>query len=89
MATVEYKAKLLPDGHLSCPENVRKKVRLEEGSEVKVIMEIENRRETLEKEKGATSEDTGLCGIWKDDRSAEEIIKDIYSSRTGFKEVKL
>jgi hypothetical protein len=27
---------------------------------------------------------SGLCGIWKDDRNAEDIIKDIRSHRTGF-----
>ncbi len=34
---------------------------------------------------------SGLCGIWKDERSSEEIIDDIYSHRTGFgnRQVKL
>ena len=27
---------------------------------------------------------SGLCGLWQDERSAEEIIEDIYSHRTGF-----
>ncbi len=27
---------------------------------------------------------SGLCGIWKDERSAAEIIKDIRLRRTGF-----
>ncbi len=27
---------------------------------------------------------SGLCGIWQDDRSAEEIIEDIRKHRTGF-----
>ncbi|VVB89756.1 Uncharacterised protein [uncultured archaeon] len=27
---------------------------------------------------------SGLCGIWEDDRNADEIINDIYSNRTGF-----
>lgn len=27
---------------------------------------------------------SGLCGIWEDERDTEEIIKDIYSHRTGF-----
>jgi len=27
---------------------------------------------------------SGLCGIWNDDRSASEIIKDIHLHRTGF-----
>lgn len=89
MPTIEYKAKVLADGHLSCPESVRERLRLEEGAEVKVVVEIEDSREILEKGTGLTKEYTGLCGIWKDDRSTEEIIADIYSSRTGFKEVKL
>ena len=29
---------------------------------------------------------SGLCGIWKDDRSAAEIIEDIRSRRTGFRQ---
>jgi|GEM_PF-1355890 len=28
--------------------------------------------------------DSGLCGIWKDERTPEEIIADIHSHRTGF-----
>ncbi len=34
---------------------------------------------------------TGLCGIWQDDRSADEIIRDIYTHRTGLgdREIKL
>ena len=27
---------------------------------------------------------SGLCGIWVDDRTAEEIIEDIRKNRTGF-----
>ena len=29
-------------------------------------------------------EPSGLCGIWKDERSSGEIIEDIRSHRTGF-----
>ena len=32
----------------------------------------------------ANNQSTGFCGCWTDDRSADEIIKDIESSRTGF-----
>ncbi|MCP4221635.1 MAG: hypothetical protein GY765_43825 [bacterium] len=28
--------------------------------------------------------ESGLCGIWDDERSADEIIEDIYSARSGF-----
>ena len=27
---------------------------------------------------------TGICGIWQDDRCAEEIIRDLKEARTGF-----
>ena len=27
---------------------------------------------------------SGLCGLWQDERSPEEIVNDIYSNRTGF-----
>jgi len=27
---------------------------------------------------------SGLCGLWEDERSPDEIIDDIYSHRTGF-----
>ena len=30
------------------------------------------------------AEPSGLCGIWKDERSSAEIIEDIRSRRTGF-----
>lgn len=33
--------------------------------------------------KGA-AKGSGICGIWKDDRSSAEIIKDIRLHRTGF-----
>ena len=32
-------------------------------------------------EKSATEEFLSICGTWEDDRTAEEQIKDIYSSR--------
>jgi len=27
---------------------------------------------------------SGLCGLWEDERTPEEILSDIYSHRTGF-----
>ncbi|MBE9592956.1 MAG: hypothetical protein IMF19_05705 [Proteobacteria bacterium] len=34
--------------------------------------------------KAGKEKSSGLCGIWKDSRNADEIINDIYSHRTGF-----
>lgn len=33
--------------------------------------------------------ESGFCGAWDDERTAEEIIEDIYSSRTGFRELEI
>lgn len=80
MKTIEYKANVLPDGHLSLPKSVKKRLRLETNSIVKVKIlkdDKENRKKRLEKR-------TGFCGSWEDERTADEIIYDIYSHRTGF-----
>lgn len=58
---------------------------------VDTIPEIINFVQSLRKSVGyhenattTSMEPTGLCGKWKDNRSAPEIIDDIYSHRTGF-----
>ena len=38
MINVEYKAKVLSDGHLSCPEKIKRRLHLSNGSEIKVIL---------------------------------------------------
>jgi len=40
--------------------------------------------ELIVQEKHENREATGFCGIWEDERSADEIIDDISSHRTGF-----
>ena len=40
--------------------------------------------QTISTSKQQISKNSGVCGIWKDERSADEIIKEIYDSRTGF-----
>ena len=38
MQSIEYKAKVLNDGHLSCPDNVKQQLHLTNGSTVKVVV---------------------------------------------------
>jgi hypothetical protein len=38
MKAVEYKGKILQDGHLSCPDEVKKRLHLTNGSPVKVAI---------------------------------------------------
>lgn len=92
MQRVEYKASVLPDGHLSCPENVKQRLGLVNGTEVKVIIiSSDAPGEKTEKmvKRSVSQKGTGICGIWQDERDAEEIIRDIYSNRRGFKEIEL
>jgi hypothetical protein len=42
------------------------------------------KNELLEEKSEEKRKTTGFCGIWEDERSADEIIDDIYSHRTGF-----
>ncbi len=42
------------------------------------------RTELLSPKKDEERESTGFCGIWEDERSADEIIDDISCHRTGY-----
>ena len=63
MPLVEYKAQLLPDGHLSCPERVKKQLRLTNGSQVKVLISSLEERQVIK-----------LKGLWCGVEIAEEEI---------------
>lgn len=56
MKTVKYIAKVLPDGHLSLPEEIREKMGLVANSRVKVVLEREIQREKVIEAFGAWSE---------------------------------
>jgi hypothetical protein len=67
METIEYKGEILSDGHLSCPDEVKRKLHLTNGSKVKVsILPIARERITR------------LKGIWDGIRITAE---DIEASR--------
>ena len=53
-------------------------IQLPEGTEVKISVIEKN-----------NSKSSGLCGIWKDDRSTNEIIEDIISTRSEGRDVNL
>ena len=59
------------------PDNVHSQV-------LKVLRSLKESISVVDTSKKAKVVESGLCGIWKDDKSAEEIIKDIYRHRTGF-----
>ena len=56
MKAVKYIAKVLPDGHLSLPKEIKEKMGLTANSRVKVVLEREAKREKAIEAFGAWSE---------------------------------
>ena len=56
MKTVNYSAKVLPDGHLSLPEEIFEKLGLAINSTVEVTLKLDRKRERAKKAFGAWSE---------------------------------
>jgi hypothetical protein len=55
MIAINYSAKVLPDGHLSLPDEIKKKMGLAVNNTVKVILEIDIRNEKAIKAFGVWS----------------------------------
>ena len=50
---------------------------------IKLLKSVKHTILAAQKEQ-KNAENSGLCGAWQDDRSADEIISDIRSHRSGF-----
>ncbi len=82
METVEFLGRYLDDGHLSCPEEVVKKLRLKTNSLVKVRI-MESLKRGLKRKKR-------FAGIWKDMKEEDfreitgipKLRKDYFSGRS-------
>jgi hypothetical protein len=71
LKALEYIAEILPDGHLSVPETIIKKLNLKSYSKLRIsILPIEVKKKGL----------TRFSGKWQDDREADKIVEDIYKS---------
>ncbi len=51
---------------------------------IKILRSLKQSILTARSMEPGKTQRSGLCGIWKDSRRAEEIIEDIYSHRSGF-----
>jgi hypothetical protein len=52
---------------------------------VKMLRSLREAVKSVARRKSAVdAERTGFCGVWKDDRPADEIIADITAHRSGF-----
>ncbi len=73
LETFEYIAEILPDGHLSIPEAIIKRLKLKAHSKLRIfIVPIEKKNKDLSR----------FCGKWQEPREADEIVADIYKSRS-------
>jgi len=73
--SVAFEGKILEDGHLSVPQRLKHKLNLKRGDIVNAVIR------SVKDRKNSWKELLKLAGTWKDTRSVEEIIKDIYESR--------
>lgn len=74
LETFEYIAEILPDGHLSIPKAIIKKLNLKSHSKLRIsILPIETSKKGLAR----------FSGKWQDDREADKIVEDIYKSRSN------
>ena len=51
---------------------------------INILRSFKKGLRTMSGLKQQVTKNSGLCGIWKDKRSANEIVKEIYDSRSGF-----
>ncbi len=79
MKAMTYIAKVLPDGHLSLPEEIREKMGLTANSRVKVVLEREAQREKALEAFGTWSERTDI----KDGVAYVERIRAGWNERTA------
>lgn len=73
MKALEYTAEILNNGLLSVPPEILKQINIKKNSKVKVLI--------LYEEDGEAKSLGKFCGKWKDERTADKIVEDIYFNR--------
>ena len=63
---------------------LKKKAAVDHKTQKEIVTDLLKVYLSSEQERTITKKKTGLCGSWEDDRSAEEIIKDIKAHRKWF-----
>ena len=73
MKAIEYVTEISPDGHFSLPPEMLQTLNLKANSTVRVLI--------FHKEEAEKKGLARFCGKWQDERSADEIVAEIYASR--------
>ena len=76
MKAIKYIAKVLPDGHLSLPEEIKEKMGLAANSRVKVVLEREVQRE----------KEIEAFGAWSERRDIKDGVEYVEKMRAGWSE---
>jgi hypothetical protein len=74
MKVINYTAKVLPDGHLSLPEDIKKEMGLIVNSTVKITLEKKNRKD----------EAIRAFGVWSERTDIKNGTEYIENTRTGW-----
>lgn len=74
MKNIKYIAKVLPDGHLSLPEEIKEKMGLTANSRVKVVLEREVQREKA----------IGAFGAWSERSDIKDGVEYVEKVRAGW-----
>ncbi len=79
MQMIEYQTTLTDMGYIPFPSEIRKQLVLKPDQKIRVIIEKEVSPVTLHVIIPDINEkkSSGLCGIWEDDRDAEEIMREL------------
>jgi len=51
---------------------------------IKILKSLKQTILTSQQQRQLNTSTSGLCGVWRDDRSAEEIVEDLRSHRSGY-----
>lgn len=51
---------------------------------IKILRSLKQSILAAQHEKRAKGPESGFCGAWQDNRSAEQIVEDLHAHRTGF-----
>jgi len=74
MQAIEYTTNVSPTGHFLLPPEILEKLHLKQKSKIKFLLLYEEETE----KKGLNR----FCGKWQDDKNPDEIINEIYESRS-------
>ncbi len=87
MQRIEYQTSITDSGQIPLPLEIRNRLSLNPNQPISVV--IEHQVSSIKfrvKISNETKTSSGLCGIWDDDRDADEIVRELRSLRSPGRE---